>query len=131
MVEKIFEGETRMSKILIHITSGTGEPTKTALAFLVAKTAKEEGHDVTMFLAGDAVNLIKDETINSLVGIGTGSLKEHFDFITKQKIPIYLSGMSSKARGISENDLKDKNAQFALPKILVNLTVENDKVLVY
>jgi len=30
---------------------------------LVAKTAVESGHQVTLFLAGDAVSLLKDEVI--------------------------------------------------------------------
>jgi len=33
-------------------------PTLAALGFLVAKTAIEEGHTVTLFLAGDAVKLL-------------------------------------------------------------------------
>ena len=47
-------------KILIHITSGPENPTKAALGFLMAKTAIEEGHSVTMFLAGDAVQLFRN-----------------------------------------------------------------------
>jgi uncharacterized protein len=44
-----------MASILIHLTHGPEHPTKAALAFLVAKAAIEEGHAVTLFLAGDAV----------------------------------------------------------------------------
>ena len=46
--------------ILIHITQGPENPTRAALGFLVAKTAIDEGHMVTLFLAGDAVNLLQD-----------------------------------------------------------------------
>lgn len=112
-----------MAKLLVHITLGPEDPTRAALAFLVAKTAREEGHDVTLFLAGNSVYLIKDEVLNSLVGVGTGNLREFFDFVVKEKIPIYLSGLSSKARGVTEGDLKGKNAEFAMPKTLVKLTV--------
>jgi predicted peroxiredoxin len=44
-----------MTKFLIHVTSGKENPTKAALAFLVAKTALEDGHQVQLFMAGDAV----------------------------------------------------------------------------
>ena len=33
-------------KILVHLTSGPENPTKAALAFLVARTAIEQGHSV-------------------------------------------------------------------------------------
>ena len=43
---------------LFHVTTGSDNPTKAALSFLVAKTALEEGHRVSIFLAGDAVLLL-------------------------------------------------------------------------
>jgi uncharacterized protein len=86
-------------KILIHLTQGPENPTKAALAFLVARTAIEEGHTINMFLAGDAVQLIRDGVLESLIGLGTGKLKDHFDVIVKSGATIYLSGMSAQGRG--------------------------------
>src|SRR5687768_4219778 len=48
------------TSILVHVTHGPEHPTRAALAFLVARTALEEGHSVTLFLAGDAVQLLRD-----------------------------------------------------------------------
>ena len=118
-------------KILIQLTTGTENPTRAALAFLVAKTAIEEGHTVTMFLAGDAVQLIRDNVLDNLSGLGTGKLREHFDAIIKGGGKFYLSGNSSKARGVTEADIKNKSAEFALPNILVHLITENEKILSY
>ena len=70
-------------KILIHVTSGPENPTRAALAFLVAKTAVEEGHTVTLFLAGDAVQLFRSDVLDNLAGLGTGKLREHYDAIVK------------------------------------------------
>ncbi len=122
--------ETKM-KILIHVTIGPENPTRAALAFLVAKTAIEEGHTVSMFLAGDAVQLIRDNVIDNLAGLGTGKLREHFDAILKGGGKLYLSGNSSKARGVIDMDLKDKHAEFALPNVLVKLLTDSDRSLVY
>jgi uncharacterized protein len=66
-----------MAKLLIHITHGTEVPTRAALGFLVAKTGLDEGHAVSLFLAGDAVPLLRDEILDSLAGIGTGKLRDH------------------------------------------------------
>ena len=44
-----------MSSLLVHITCGPENPTKATLAFFVAAAAVEAGHEVHIFLAGDAV----------------------------------------------------------------------------
>ena len=120
-----------MAKILIHGTTGPENPTKAALAFLVAKTATEEGHDVSMFLAGDATQLLRDSVLDSLVGLGTGSLRESYDAVAAGGVAIYASGMSSKARGVSEGDLNGKPVELAMPSRLVQLAVESDRVFTY
>jgi predicted peroxiredoxin len=45
-----------MSSILVHATHGPESPTRAALALLVARAALTEGHQVSLFLAGDAGN---------------------------------------------------------------------------
>lgn len=117
--------------ILIHLSQGTENPTVAALAFLIARTAVEEGHEVTLFLAGDAVQLMRDGALNNLSGLGTGKLKEHYDVLAKADCEFYLSGMSSKSRGLAEKEIQNKNVTFASPKVLVNLAMENDKMFVY
>ena len=118
-------------RILVHITHGPENPTRAALGFLVARTAIEEGHSVKLFLAGDAVRLLQDSVLNSLTGIGTGKLSDHYEVITRGNGQFFLSGNSSKARGVTENDLKGKPAQFALPTVLVRLSVESDRMFTY
>lgn len=118
-------------KILVHITQGPENPTRAALGFLIAKTAIEDGHTVTLFLAGDAVKLLQDSVLNTLTGVGTGNLREHYEAIVKGYGKFYLSGNSSKARGITETDIKDKPAEFALPNVLVQLAVESDRMFTY
>src|SRR6185369_17164481 len=78
-------------KILIHVTTGPENPTRAALAFLIAKTAIEEGHTVTLFLAGDAVQLFRNDVLDNLSGLGTGKLREHYDAIVKGGGKFYLS----------------------------------------
>ena len=120
-----------MASLLIHITSGPNDPTRAALGFLVTKTAAEEGHDVNIFLAGDAVQLIRDSVLDNLVGLGTGKLREHYDAIVQKKVTLYLSGMSSASRVITDKDLEDKPVEKAMPNVLVQLTIDADKVLTY
>jgi uncharacterized protein len=120
-----------MAKILVHITHGPEHPTRAALGFLVAKSAIDEGHSVTLFLAGDAVQLMRDAVLDNLTGLGTGKLREHYDAIVAGGGRFYLSGMSSKARGLAEADLSDKPIEFATPNVLVRLSLEHDRLFTY
>jgi predicted peroxiredoxin len=124
------QNEKKM-KILVHVTHGPEDSTRGALAFLVAKSAIDEGHTVVLFLAGDGVALFPREVLDTVEGLGTGRLRDHYDAIVKGGGKFYLSGMSSKARGIGEDVLKDRPAAFAAPNVLVQLTAECDRVLVY
>ncbi|MBA3294067.1 MAG: DsrE family protein [Geodermatophilaceae bacterium] len=120
-----------MSTLLVHITSGPEAPTRAALGLLVAGAGIEEGHDVDIFLAGDAVQLIRGAVLDSLSGLGTGSLRESFDAVVAGGGRFYLSGMSSKARGVTDADLEGKPAEFAMPKQLVQLAFEADRTFTY
>lgn len=120
-----------MAKILVHVTHGPEEPTRAALAFLVAKSAIDEGHAVSLFLAGDAVQLIRDAVLDNLGGLGTGRLREHYDAIVAGGGRFYLSGMSSKGRGVTDADLRGKPAEFAMPTVLVRLSLEHERMFTY
>ena len=118
-------------KFLVHITTGPENPTRAALGFLVARTAIEANHEVNIFLAGDAVQLIREEVLDNLTGLGTGKIREHYEIIIKNGGRFYLSGMSSKSRGIAASDIKDKPAELALPDVLLRLSIESDRMFVY
>jgi len=120
-----------MKKFLVHIHTGAENPTKAALGLLVAATALKQGHEVSVFLAGDGAALIGDTALGSIEGKGTGKLRDHFDVLAKGGTRFYVSGMSAKARGISEADLAGKPAEFAMPDVLVELAAAADVVLTY
>ena len=119
------------AKILIHVTHGPEAPTRVALAFLVARTAAEQGHPVSLFLAGDAVNLLREDVLNSLTGVGTGKLREHFDALVKAGARFYVSGMSAKARNLGPELIANKPAEFAMPTVLLKLALDNDRMFTY
>lgn len=117
--------------LLIHITAGPNDPTRAALGFNVAKAAVDEGHRVTIFLAGDGVQLLRDGVLASLVGLGTGTLKELYDGFVAKGGRLVVSGGSAKARGVTEADLAGKPAEFGGPPQLVKLALEHDRVITY
>jgi predicted peroxiredoxin len=116
-----------MPKLLINLTSGPEHPTRAALGFLVARAAVEQGHEVTLFLAGDAVQLMREPVLDNLVGLGTGSLRESYDAVRAGGARVYVSGMSSKTRGFEPA----AGVEAAMPAKLVELAFEADRVLTY
>ena len=97
----------------------------------MAATAQNEGHDVTVFLAGDGASLITDEALASVEGVGTGKLQDHFTALTGGDAKIFVSGKSAEARNITEDALAGKPAEFAMPAKLVELAAAADVVLAY
>jgi predicted peroxiredoxin len=120
-----------MAKIMVHITCGPEQPSKAALGFHVAKAAIAEGHTVTLFLAGDGVQLMRNGVIDHLSGLGTGNLRQLYDAVVAGGAKFYLSGMSSKTRGLREEDLEGKVYEFAGPPELVRLSLEHDRFFSY
>jgi predicted peroxiredoxin len=114
-------------RILVHLATGPENPTRVALGLLVARTALAAGHDVDVFIAGDGVDVLRDETRGALNGIGTGSASEHWQALRDGGARLFASGMSSKARGITESD----GVQLAPPDVLVQLITEADRVVSY
>jgi len=116
-----------MARILIHSATGPENATRAALALLVARTAAEEGHEVQVFLAGDGVHLANDEAAAATTGLGTGSVAEYLAALRAAGLNVFLSGMSSKARGIEGGE----GFELAPPQKLVELAVWAETTLTY
>jgi uncharacterized protein len=93
----------------------------------VARTTADEGHEVQVFFAGDSVHVVRGETAAAAQGIGTESVAEHLESLRSAGVPIFLSGMSSKARGIEARE----GYELAPPQKLVELAVWSETTLVY
>lgn len=120
-----------MAKLLFQITRGPDDPTLATLPLLVAKAAAEAGHEVSVFLGGEGVQLIRDAALEATTGVGTGNAREHVDGLTAAGARFYISRMSANARGVTEADLAGKPAEMILPARLVELILEADRALVY
>ena len=119
------------NKVLVNICSGLKSRNKITLGLLAALSAENEGHQVTLFLAGDGVQILDCKKAGEIVGQGTGDLYEHLQNLKNSKITIYVSGMSAKSRGYDEKLLDGYNAEFVMPDVLVEESIKADSVLCY
>jgi len=104
-------------------------PTKAAFPFLHGDVLSEAGHDVQIFLLGEAVSLTRKSVANAVVPVGWPPLTEVLAKLVAKKIPIHACGACSRARGVAETDLAEFGAKFGNPKIFVSLIEWADKVI--
>jgi len=116
-------------KIMIKSAWGSDDPTKAAFPFLHGDALSEAGHEVQIFLLGEAVSLMRKSVANSVVPVGWPPLSEALSKIAAKKIPIYACGACSRARGVTETDLTEYGAKFGNPKIFVSLVEWADKII--
>jgi uncharacterized protein len=116
-----------MARLLVHIAAAPQDPTRLALGLLVARTARQQGHDVDVFVAGDAVHLLRPETRDTVLGLGTGNAAEHWAALKGSGARLFASGMSAKAREI----VAEEGVELAPPDKLVELIMAADRVVTY
>jgi predicted peroxiredoxin len=116
-------------KILIKSAWGSDDPTKAAFPFLHGDALSEAGHEVQIFLLGEAVSLMRKSVATAVVPVGWPPLSETLSKIVAKKIPIYACGACSRARGVTEADLNEYGAKFGNPKIFVSLVEWAEKII--
>ena len=116
-------------KILMKSAWGSDDPTKAAFPFLHGDVLSEAGHEVQIFLLGEAVSLMRKSVANAVVPVGWPPLAEVLAKLVAKKIPLYACGACSRARGVTETDLTEYGAKFGNPKIFVSLIEWADKVI--
>jgi len=69
---------------------GSENPTRAGFPFHLALGALEAGHQAEIALAGDAVVLMKSVVADSVLPVALAPLKEMFDKVVDQRVPIYV-----------------------------------------
>ena len=79
-----------MSKVLVKSAWGSDDPTKAAFAFLHGNALAEAGHEVQIFLLGEAVSLMRAPVANAVVPVGWPPLAETLRTTVALGIPIHV-----------------------------------------
>ena len=116
-------------RIMMKSAWGSDDPTKAAFPFLYGLALSEAGHEVQIFLLGEAVSLMRGSVAEAVVPVGWPPLAETLKKVVARKIPIYACGACSRARGVTEADLKSAGAKFGNPAIFVSLVEWADRVI--
>ena len=85
-------------RIMMKSAWGSDDPTKAAFPFLHGLALSEAGHEVQIFLLGEAVSLMRASVAEAVVPVGWPPLAETLRKVVTRKIPIYACGACSRAR---------------------------------
>ncbi len=124
------EAETRKAlKIMMKSAWGSDDPTKAAFPFLHGLALSEAGHEVQIFLLGEAVGLLRRTEAEAIVPVGWPPLVGTMEKVVARHIQIYACGACSRARSVAESDLSQWGAKFGNPTIFVSLVEWADRII--
>lgn len=83
------EATHKTLKIMMKSAWGSDDPTRAAFPFLHGLALAEAGHEVQIFLLGEATSLMRKATANAVVPVGWPPLSETFEKITTKHIPVF------------------------------------------
>ena len=115
-----------MSSFIISGSRGTDDPTMATLPFIAAKAAKEQGHDVVLWLWNEAVTLGRKGTADHVTGVNLTPLKDLLAAVQAAGIPIWVCGACAVARQITEADLVAGATIKGMPDY-INAVIERDR----
>jgi predicted peroxiredoxin len=79
-----------VSKILIKSAWGSDDPTKAAFAFIHGSALAEAGHEVQIFLLGEATPLMRTALLESVYPVGWPPLAETFARVKNLNVRIHV-----------------------------------------
>ena len=76
-------------KIVMRSGWGTDDPTRGSFVFAHALALADAGHDVQIFLTGEATYLMRKATVDAVKPIGWPPLSEMMEKIVAKHIPVF------------------------------------------
>jgi predicted peroxiredoxin len=76
-------------KIMMKSAWGTDDPTRASFVFSHGNALSEAGHEVQIFLLGEATYLMRKATASSVLPVGWPPLAETLEKIAAKHIPIF------------------------------------------
>lgn len=113
-------------KVMISVTSGTDDPTRATLGMLAAKAAVEQGHEVIVWLQGEAVTLAKYNVYPFIIGVNMPAMKDAVEFLVTNKVPLWVCQACGKGRDVGPDNWVS-SASYKSMGDFIAATLEMDK----
>ena len=76
-------------KIMMKSAWGSDDPTRASFVFAHGLALAEAGHDVQIFLTGEATYLMRKVTADAVMPVGWPPLSEMLEKVVAKRIPIF------------------------------------------
>ena len=76
-------------KIMIKSAWGSDDPTRASFPFAHGLALADAGHEVQIFLTGEATYLVRNATTNAIFPVGWPPLSEMRDKVVTKHIPVF------------------------------------------
>lgn len=86
---KVAEEPKNKLRIMMKSAWGSDDPTRASFAFLHGLALAEAGHEVQIFLTGEATYLMRRATVDSIKPIGWPPLSETREKVVAKHIPVF------------------------------------------
>ena len=124
------QGTRKPLKILMKSAWGSDDPTKAAFPFSHALALTEAGHEVQIYLLGEAVVLMRKVVADAVTPVGWPPVGEFLNKLSAKHVQIYACGACSRARAVTESDLANYGAKFGSPPVFASLVEWADHFII-
>jgi predicted peroxiredoxin len=80
---------TKKLKIMMKSAWGSDDPTRASFPFIHGLALAQAGHDVQIFLTGEATYLMRKTTADAVMPVGWPPLRETLEKVVTKRIPIF------------------------------------------
>jgi predicted peroxiredoxin len=81
--------KTNKLKIMMKTAWGSDDPTRASFAYIHGLALADAGHDVQIFLTGEATYTMRKATVNAIMPLGWPPLSETLEKVVAKHIPIF------------------------------------------
>lgn len=83
------QGSRKPLKIVMKSAWGSDDPTRASFPFVHGLALAEAGHEVQIFLNGEATYLMRKATVSAIMPVGWPALSETLEKVVAKHIPIF------------------------------------------
>ena len=118
-----------MANIFMKSSWGSDDPTRAAMAFDHGNALAKAGHQVRIFLLGEAAVLARFVVREGLFPVGWPPLADQWRESVALGIRIEICGACAKARGVSGEEIAASNAIIGTPASFVQDVEWSEKII--
>lgn len=115
-------------KIMVAVSAGTDDPTRATLGMAGALNAAKQGHEVTVWLQGEAAVIANTNVYPNIQGLNMPAMKDIVEDLVERGVPMWVCEACGKGRDVGpENWLR--TAEYRNMGDYVAAVVEADRSL--